>query len=695
MRKIRRLMKPRRAILLLPVCVLLVQPARARAGQEPRSPVRVACIGNSITYGDGIQDRDHNSYPAQLQRMLGPGWEVKNFGVGGATLLRKGDHPYRECPEYAAAKAFNPDVVVIKLGTNDSKPQNWRYAAEFEKDYLEFVDEFQALPAHPKIFLCEPVPAFQERWGIRDSVIRAGVIPLIMKIVRERNLSLIDLRTALSGRGAMFPDAIHPDAAGAGIMARVIRASICPECPVTPPPAPFGPLPSGPQLRWQNLEYCAFIHFTINTFTGREWGDGSEDPKLFNPTRLDCRQWARVCRNAGMKGIIITAKHHDGFCLWPSRYTDHSVKNSPFRNGHGDVLRELSDACHEYGLDFGIYVSPWDRHEPSYGDSARYNEFFRNQLREVLTSYGRVFEVWFDGACGEGPNGRRQVYDWPGFFGVVRQCQPDAVIFSDGGPDIRWVGDEEGYAGETNWSLLRRNEVFPGYPKYKELTSGHANGTDWVPAECDVSIRPGWFYHPAQDDSVKSLNRLIDIYFASVGRNGSLLLNVPVDRRGLIPQRDADRLKEFREFLDEAFAHDLARGASTAASNIRGNDPHYGAENAVDADSTTYWATDDTVTAASMTFDMSRPTQFNCILLREFIPLGQRVEKFSVDASAGGKWERVAEGTTIGHKRLFRIPLVAAEKVRLMITRSRACPAIADVGLYLVPDLPGMREEIK
>ncbi|MFH1943331.1 MAG: alpha-L-fucosidase, partial [bacterium] len=261
----------------------------------------------------------------------------------------------------------------------------------------------------------------------------------------------------------------------------------------TSPPHPYGPIPSPCQLTWHELEYCAFIHFNMNTFTDREWGDGTEDPEQFKPTELDCRQWARVCKEAGMKGIILTAKHHDGFCLWPSKFTEHTVKNSPWREGKGDVLRELSEACREFGLKFGVYLSPWDRREPSYGDSPRYNQHFKNQLTEVLTQYGDIFEVWFDGACGEGPNGKRQVYDWPGFIDVVRKHQPGAVIFSDGGPDVRWVGNENGFANPTNWSLLRRDEVYPGYPDYHELTSGHADGTHWVPAECDVSIRPSWY----------------------------------------------------------------------------------------------------------------------------------------------------------------------------------------------------------
>ena len=453
------------------------------------------------------------------------------------------------------------------------------------------------------------------------------------------------------------------------------------------PPAPFGPLPSERQLHWQYLEYYAFVHFNMNTFTNKEWGDGKEDPKLFNPTQLDCRQWAKTFALAGMKGIILTAKHHDGFCLWPSKYTDHSVKNSPFRNGKGDVLRELSDACKEYHLKFGVYLSPWDRHDSAYGDSPRYNQKFKDELREVLTSYGDIFEVWFDGANGEGPNGKKQVYDWPGFVGVVRECQPNAVIFSDGGPDIRWVGDEEGYAGETNWSLLRRDEVYPGYPKYQELISGHTDGNYWVPAECDVSIRPGWYYHPDQDTAVKSLKTLVDLYFNSVGRNGSFLLNVPADRRGLICSIDSTRLIEFRKYLDGAFANNLFNGASATASEIRGNDNHFNPAACLDQNNDTYWCTDDSVQTGSIVITLNEEKEINCFMIQEFIPLGQRIEGFSIDAWNGGGWDKIVEGTTIGHKRLLRIPAMKTNRIRLNILKSRACPAISNFAGYFIPPI--------
>jgi len=457
-------------------------------------------------------------------------------------------------------------------------------------------------------------------------------------------------------------------------------------CFKTSPPKPIGPTPSPQQLAWHELEYYAFVHFNMNTFTDYEWGTGKEDPNLFNPTELDCRQWARVCRDVGMKGIIITAKHHDGFCLWPSRYTDHTVASSQWRNGKGDVLKDLSEACREFGLKMGIYLSPWDRHEPSYGDSPTYNEYFKNQLREVLTNYGEIFEVWFDGACGEGSNGKRQVYDWDGFFQVVRQCQPNAVIFSDGGPDVRWIGNENGFAGETNWCLLRRDEVYPGYPNYHELTSGHADGTHWVPAECDVSIRPGWYYHQSQDDQVKSLSELMEIYYKSIGRNANLLLNLPVDRRGLVHESDVQRLMEFKSAIDRSFAENLAKGKKASVSHFRGKASQFSPQNAIDEDKNSYWTTDDDILTASLEIDLGELTQFNRVIMQEYIALGQRIESFSIEAWDGEKWNTFSEGTTIGYKRIVRFPSVLASRIQLNILKSRACPMISNLEIFNAPD---------
>lgn len=321
-------------------------------------------------------------------------------------------------------------------------------------------------------------------------------------------------------------------------------------------------MPSHRQLMWHEMEYYGFIHFNMNTFTNMEWGMGNESPESFNPTELDARQWARVAKEAGMKGIILTAKHHDGFCLWPSAYTEHSVKNAPWKNGKGDVVRELADACREYGLKMGVYLSPWDRNHSAYG-SPEYVTYFHNQLKELLTNYGDIFEVWFDGANGGsgyygGANETRKIdnktyYQWDEVTRIVRELQPNAVIFGDGGPDVRWVGNEEGWANETNWNLLRKIEVYPGYPKHEQLRSGHEDGTHWVPAEADVSIRPGWYYHPSEDHQVKSLPHLLDIYYQSVGRNASLLLNLPVDTRGLIHENDVRQLMALKNQLDKDF----------------------------------------------------------------------------------------------------------------------------------------------
>jgi alpha-L-fucosidase len=453
-------------------------------------------------------------------------------------------------------------------------------------------------------------------------------------------------------------------------------------------PGPVAPVPSARQLAWQELEYYAFVHFNMNTFTEREWGLGKESPAQFAPSALDCRQWARVAKLAGMKGIILTAKHHDGFCLWPSKLTDHTVASSNWRDGRGDVLRELSDACHEYGLKFGVYLSPWDRHSPLYGQSDAYNDFFAGQLEEVLTQYGEVFEVWFDGACGEGPNGKLQVYNWERFVSVVRRCQPNAVIFSDVGPDVRWVGNENGFAGATCWSMLSPGGHTPGAnaPPVRELNEGSQDGSHWIAAECDVSIRPGWYYRASEDDKVKTVKQLLEVYCASVGRNGSLLLNLPVDRRGLVHENDAARLLELRKTLDALFANDLARAGRASASNVRSGDEHFAAARATDGDARTYWATDDGVTTAHLTLEFEQPIVFDCAVLAEEIALGQRVQSFSLYArGAGERWSEFAHATTIGHKRILRFEPVQTSAVRLEVLASRACPTLASFELYRAP----------
>ncbi len=462
-------------------------------------------------------------------------------------------------------------------------------------------------------------------------------------------------------------------------------------CVKTSPPSSFGAVPSERQLEWHRMKYYAFIHFGPNTFTDKEWGYGDEPESVFNPTQLDCRQWARAAKEAGMEGIILTAKHHDGFCLWPSKYTEHSVKNSPWKNGQGDVVRELRDACDEYGLKLGLYLSPWDRNHPAYG-TPEYIDYYRNQLRELLTNYGDIFEVWFDGANGgDGYYGgsreirridNRRYYDWDHTRSIVRKLQPDACMFSDGGPDIRWIGNERGYAGETNWSTVKRGIFYPGVPDVNDqLQAGHEDGELWIPAEVNTSIRPGWFYHQSEDDKVKSLEQLVENWYHSVGMNGNFLLNLPPDKRGLIHENDVRRLKELKEYLDEAFSRDLAAATTVTASNIRGNEEDFAASMTIDRNPETYWATDDSVKEASLTLSFGASTEINAILLSEYIPLGQRVISFSV---AGETGNQIAAGTTIGNRRIIRFAPIVTRKLTITL-HSKACPTISAIEAYRVP----------
>lgn len=433
-------------------------------------------------------------------------------------------------------------------------------------------------------------------------------------------------------------------------------------------PEAYGPVPTEAQLKWQELERYAFIHFSMNTFTDMEWGYGDKDPQLFNPSELDCRQWCRLFKEAGMKGVILTAKHHDGFCLWPSAYTDYSVKQSPWRNGNGDLVRELADACKEYGLKLGIYLSPWDRNHKEYGTEA-YITYFRNQLNELLTNYGDIFEVWFDGANGgSGYYGgadetrsvdRKTYYDWPGTNQLVKKLQPDAVIFSDAGPDVRWCGNEAGWVGETNWSTLRREEVWPGWPHYQQLQNGHEDGSYWVPAEVNVSIRPGWFYHQEEDSKVKSLKHLTDIYFQSVGYNSVLLLNIPPDRRGLINEADVTRLKEFAEYRKQTFADDRVKGGQKLWEAKPGEERIY---------------------------KLKSGSEINVVMLQEDISKGQRVEEFSVEAHTADGWKEVGQGTTVGYKRMLRFPAVKTDRLKIKIKNCRLTANISKIAaFYAVP----------
>lgn len=458
------------------------------------------------------------------------------------------------------------------------------------------------------------------------------------------------------------------------------------------PPEPILPVPEPKQVEWQQMETYAFIHFGLNTFNDREWGYGDTDPKTFNPTNLDCEQWAQTLVKAGMKGVILTAKHHDGFCLWPFEGTDYSVKNSPWKNGKGNVVKELSEACKKYGLKFAVYLSPWDRHQANYG-TPEYLPYFYAQLHDLLTNYGPVFEVWFDGANGgDGWYGgakdirtidRKNYYNYPRIYEMLDSIQPQAIIFLDGGPGCRWVGNEKGFAGATNWSFLREGEVHPGYEKSYELQYGHADGNQWVPAECDVSIRPGWFYHPEEDDRVKSPDQLVDLYYRSVGHNATLLLNFPVDRRGLIHPVDSANAVRFHEMIQQQLKTNLVAGMIPKVSNERGGD--FVASALTDDNFDTYWATEDGVTTADIEFSFDTPTRMNRMMLQEYIPLGQRVKAFVVEYLDKDTWLPVKlneETTTIGYKRLLRFETVETKGIRIRITDARGPLCLSNVGVY-------------
>jgi alpha-L-fucosidase len=441
------------------------------------------------------------------------------------------------------------------------------------------------------------------------------------------------------------------------------------------------------------MEYYMFVHFTVNTFTDKEWGYGDEKESVFNPISLDCSQWAKVAKDAGMKGIIITAKHHDGFCLWPSKFTEHSVKNSLWRDGKGDVLKELRQACDDYGLKMGVYLSPWDRNSAVYS-TPEYLTYYRNQLRELLTDYGNIFEVWFDGANGGdgfygGARETRRIdnktyYDWPNTHQIVRELQPMAVMFSDAGPDVRWVGNERGMGSLTNWCLLNKDEMYPGGDFAAMLGEGQENGNYWVPAEVDVSIRPGWFWHEKQDSQVRSPENLLELYYSSVGRNSNLLLNVPPDKRGLLRENDVKSLIAFKELIDREFSNELAKGKKASASSTRGKE--YNASNVNDENPDTYWATKDDQTTADLVIDLESQTEVNRILIQEYIKLGQRVQEYKAEALINGKWNPVLEGTTIGHKVIRKFPVIKTSKIKVTISKSKACPVISNIELYRAPD---------
>src|SRR5688572_8155636 len=456
------------------------------------------------------------------------------------------------------------------------------------------------------------------------------------------------------------------------------------------PPSPVMPVPSEAQLAWHEMEMNAFIHLTINTFTDKEWGYGDESPSLFNPSELNVDQWLTTLKDAGFKGVILTTKHHDGFCLWPSQYTEHSIKNSPYKQGKGDIVREISDGCKKHGLKFGIYVSPWDRNRADYGSPA-YVEYYRDQLKELFTTYGPVFEMWFDGANGGdgyygGAREKRRIngatyYDWPTTLNIVREMEPNVIFFSDAGPGVRWVGNERGIGGETNWNSITPDTLFAGKAGIEKiLETGHENGTQWIPAEVNVSIRPGWFYHTKEDTLVKSPEKLFDIYLSSVGRGSTLLLNIPPDRRGLVHENDVKALQEWRALLDREFKTNLASGAEADASSERGRD--YSAEKVVDGNKETFWSAPDEITNASLEIRFDEPRQIKYVMMQEYIQLGQRVKAFIIEVWQDDAWQEVGYGTTIGYKRIVKIDPVVTEKVRISITDSKACPVISNVEIF-------------
>lgn len=440
------------------------------------------------------------------------------------------------------------------------------------------------------------------------------------------------------------------------------------------------------------MEMNAFVHFTTNTFTGKEWGYGDESPTLFNPTDFNADQWVETFKTAGFRGVILTCKHHDGFCLWPSRYTEHSVKNSPWRNGTGDVVREVMRACKKYELKFGIYLSPWDRNHAGYG-TPEYVDYYRNQLKELFTNYGPIFEMWFDGANGGdgyygGKREKRSIqgstyYDWPTTLNLVRELEPEILFFSDAGPGVRWVGNERGVAGETNWNTITPDTLYAGKAGIEKLLNeGSEDGTHWIPAEVDVSIRKGWFYHPEEDSLVKTPEQLLDIYLTSVGRGSTLLLNVPPDKRGLLHEKDIASLLGFRSLLDSVFKTNLAEAASVSANSYRGNDARFAGSQVTDGNPETYWTTDDDITTGQLEINFGSDQVVRYLLLQEYIQLGQRVKSFSVDVFHDGEWQPVSQATTIGYKRILRIDPVTASKIRINILASKACPVISTVEVY-------------
>lgn len=485
------------------------------------------------------------------------------------------------------------------------------------------------------------------------------------------------------------------------VLIALLFVSANPGCNNTRNPQHISPnkvVPTGKQVTYQQMELIGFIHFSMNTFTGKEWGYGDEDPALFNPGQLDTDQWARVAKKAGMKQLILTAKHHDGFCLWPSKYTEHSIKNSPYKDGDGDIVKEFVESCRKHGLKAGLYLSPWDRNHEYYG-RPEYITYYRNQLRELLTGYGKINEIWFDGANGGSGyyGGAREIrtidkktyYEWDKTIRLVKKWQPGILVFSDAGPDIRWVGNEKGFAGKTFWSTINPDSLVIGASDRNYLNTGDPNGKAWITGQCDVSIRPGWFYHENEDSLVKTPRELIDIYYKSIGRNAMLLINIPPDKRGLIHETDIRSLQGFKNIIDKTFNNNLASDGRCHVLNTRENGP-FPSGYMIDPEPGTYWAAPEKKLPVEIIVELDGVKMFNRILLQEPIRFGQRVSSFEVfTRSKQGEWIKVFNGTTIGYKRLIRLESsLSSNGIKIKIKDAGNQVAISNIGVFLDNESP-------